>query len=161
MEPWKQEEDLRDALLEKRVGQEGGDAMKELENKTLDSKMEMDILDGLDEIKALNARASAVKVDDLLAKIAADDNKLAEEDEMVLLETFEGKTKRLLHAEDDVNVDALFTRRKRKNPEPAEGNNNVAPLLPGFAVPAAPAAKSAAAPVAVEVKKAPIKLVHY
>jgi hypothetical protein len=51
MEPWKQEEDLRDALLEKRVGQEGGDAMKELENKTLDSKMEMDILDGLDEIK--------------------------------------------------------------------------------------------------------------
>jgi hypothetical protein len=118
------------------------------------------------EIKALNARASAVKVDDMLAKIAADDNKLAEEDEMVLLETFEGKTKRLLHAEDDVNVDALFTRRKRKNPEPAEGNNNVAPLLPGFAVPAVPAAPAAkpaaaAAPVAVEVKKAPIKLVHY
>ena len=40
MEPWKEQEDVKDALLEKRMQQEQGDAMKELENKTMDSKMD-------------------------------------------------------------------------------------------------------------------------
>ncbi len=56
LEPWREQEDERDALIAERVNEEKGDAMKELENKTLDSKMEMEILDALDEIKALNAR---------------------------------------------------------------------------------------------------------
>ncbi len=155
MEPWKQADDLRDALLEKRVGDEGGDAMKELENKTLDSKMEMDILDGLDEIKALNARASSIKVDDILAKRAEEDERLGQEDELVLLETFEGRTKRLLHAEDDVNVDALLTRRKRRTADA----DSVPPSQPA-SVPAPPPPKPGAPVVVVEAKK-PRKLVNY
>jgi len=119
MEPWKEEEDIRDALLEQRAGEEQGDAMKELENKTLDSKMEMEILDGLEEIKALNARQAALNMDDLLASRAKEDDKLDDDDELKLLETFEGGNKRLLHAEDDVNVDALLTRRKRRAPTKA------------------------------------------
>ena len=119
MEPWKEEEDIRDALLEQRAGEEQGDAMKELENKTLDSKMEMEILDGLEEIKALNARQAALNMDDLLASRAKEDDKLDDDDELKLLETFEGGNKRLLHAEDDVNEDALLTRRKRRAPTKA------------------------------------------
>jgi hypothetical protein len=114
MEPWREEDDMRDALLEQRAGEEQGDAMKELENKTLDSKMEMEILDGLDEIRALNARAANVNVDDILAKRVKEDEFLGAEDEMKLLETFEGSNKRLLHAEDEINPEALFTRRKKK-----------------------------------------------
>jgi hypothetical protein len=134
MEPWKEQEDIRETLIEKRTGDEGGDAMKELENKTLDSKMEMDILDGLDEIKALNARASGVKIDDLLARRAAEDDRLGAEDQIQLLETFEGKNKRLLHAQDDVDVDALLSRRKRKAPTesitPSSGVVNSAVVPP-------------------------------
>lgn len=35
-----------------------GDAIKSLENKTMDSKREMDILAGLDEMKSLNTCSS-------------------------------------------------------------------------------------------------------
>ncbi|WP_228058543.1 Saf4/Yju2 family protein [Nostoc sp. LEGE 12447] len=37
--------------------------MKALENRTLDSQVEMDILDALDEIKSLNARNAKVDLD--------------------------------------------------------------------------------------------------
>lgn len=120
VEPWKEADDTRDALLEQRTGAEQGDAMKELENKTLDSKMEMEILDGLEEIRALNARQAAVNMDDFMASREKDAVALDAQDELKLLETFEGSNKRLLHAEDDVDVDVLLTRRKRKAPSKAE-----------------------------------------
>jgi hypothetical protein len=152
MEPWKEKEDIREALIEKRVGEEQGDVMKELENKTMDSKMEMDILDGLDEIKALNARAAGVKLDELIAKRAAEDDRLDEADQLQLVETFEGVTKRLLHAEDKVDVDALLTRRKRKAVEPATNKTSV--VTPAVAAPVAVVAKKP------EQKKV-LKLVDY
>ncbi len=159
MEPWKEQEDIREVLIEKRVGEEQGDAMKELENKTLDSKMEMDILDGLDEIKALNARAAGVKLDDLLAKRAAEDDRLDDADQMQLLETFEGRTKRLLHVEDDINVDSLLTRRKRR-PAAADAHSAAATTATtGSTLPAAPVAPVKVVPVK-ETKKI-IKLVDY
>ncbi|CAG8719643.1 10402_t:CDS:2 [Cetraspora pellucida] len=42
--------------------------MKALENRTLDSKREMDILDALDEIRTRNARNERVDADALVAK---------------------------------------------------------------------------------------------
>ena len=39
--------------------------MKFLENKTFDSKREMDILDALDEIRNSNKRNSLISIDDL------------------------------------------------------------------------------------------------
>lgn len=158
MEPWKEQEDIREVLIEKRVEDEQGDAMKELENKTMDSKMEMDILDGLDEIKALNARAAGVKIDDLLARRAAEDERLDEADQMRLLETFEGRNKRLLHAEDDVDVDALLTRRKR--PAKAAPPSATPSATPAAAA-ATPLAVVPAPPVAVVVPKKVLKLVDY
>jgi hypothetical protein len=53
-----QDEEARD--------QEDADAMKSLENRTLDSKLEMDVLDTLDEIKAMNQRHERVDTEAIL-----------------------------------------------------------------------------------------------
>jgi len=53
---------------EKRIREEEDkvDAMKSLENRTIDNKVEMDILDALDEIKAINQRHQRVDADSLI-----------------------------------------------------------------------------------------------
>lgn len=43
-------------LKDQRDNEEEGNAMKSLENKTFDSKREMEILDAIDNIKHLNKR---------------------------------------------------------------------------------------------------------
>jgi hypothetical protein len=71
------------------------DAMKALENKTMDNKVEMDILDALDEIKAINQRHHTVDTDKVLNAInqkssssqvaaPAEEEKLSAEDEAIL-----------------------------------------------------------------------------
>ncbi|KAJ8527459.1 hypothetical protein ON010_g14804 [Phytophthora cinnamomi] len=54
--------------------------MKALENRTLDSKREMDILDALDEIKAINQRHAKVDTDKLLQQ-HADEGQLSKEEQ--------------------------------------------------------------------------------
>lgn len=54
--------------------------MKALENKTFDSKREMEILDTLDEIRTTNARAERVNPDEILDRMMAQDQKAAEEE---------------------------------------------------------------------------------
>lgn len=72
------------------------DAMKALENRTLDSKTEMDVLDALDEIQAINQRHERVDTDSVINKfmdrnIAADEAAIKEAAELargaVLLST--------------------------------------------------------------------------
>ncbi len=50
--------------------QDEQDAMKALEHKTLDNKMEMDVLDALDEIKAINQRHRRIDSNKVLENIA-------------------------------------------------------------------------------------------
>lgn len=50
--------------------EEEQDAMKALENKTIGNKMEMDVLDALDEMKAINQRHRHVDTNLVLQKIA-------------------------------------------------------------------------------------------
>mmetsp|Transcript_16833 Transcript_16833/g.23163 ORF Transcript_16833/g.23163 Transcript_16833/m.23163 type:complete len:276 (+) Transcript_16833:2-829(+) len=45
------------------------DAMKALENRTIDNKVEMDVLDALDEIKAINQRHERIDTNQLLASL--------------------------------------------------------------------------------------------
>lgn len=85
-----------------REEEEKGNAMKALENKTLDSKREMDILAALDEMRSLKARQERVGVDAALAALRdsaaveaqtaqATAQELAPEDEAALRKLFGGK----------------------------------------------------------------------
>jgi len=95
-EPYKDVEAQKKAALEAREASEKDDPMAKLENKTKDSKIEMDILDALDEIRTQNARHASVKVDDVielhrkqsakLSAAAAKPAELADEDEAALRE---------------------------------------------------------------------------
>lgn len=71
-EPWRDVQAAEEALKEQKENEEEGNAMKFLENKTYDSKREMDILDALDEIKHLNQKKAQVGYEDLLNAFITD-----------------------------------------------------------------------------------------
>ena len=66
-EAYREEEQQREAIKKAREDSEKDDKMAALENKTKDSKMEMEILDGLDEIRTLNNRNARVEIDAVIA----------------------------------------------------------------------------------------------
>jgi hypothetical protein len=112
-EVWKD----NDAALEqdeKTREQEDQDAMKSLENRTLDSKLEMDVLDTLDEIKAMNQRHERVDTESILklreekaaeaARVAA--GGLTEADEALVKATrFRASQPKTLSDDDDDDDD--------------------------------------------------------
>ncbi|GAA5800905.1 hypothetical protein HPULCUR_006344 [Helicostylum pulchrum] len=65
-EPWRGEEDPSEES-------DPDDPMKALEDRTLDSKREMDIMDALDEIRTRNARSERVDVEDVLDRFNNED----------------------------------------------------------------------------------------
>lgn len=56
----------KDAVT-KREDEEKADAMKALEHRTIDSKLEMDIMDALEETKAMSSKRDAIRPDHMLA----------------------------------------------------------------------------------------------
>lgn len=65
-EPWREEEQVTEAMKIKRQLEEENNPLKALENKAIDSKREIDIAEGLDEIRTVNARLEQVDTDALL-----------------------------------------------------------------------------------------------
>ncbi|KAM7495341.1 hypothetical protein LguiB_029950 [Lonicera macranthoides] len=65
-EPWRAEDEVADEEKRKKDAEGMGDAMKSLENRTLDSKREMDILAALDEVKSMKSRHATVTFDIML-----------------------------------------------------------------------------------------------
>jgi hypothetical protein len=68
-ELWRENEEITEEEKKQREEEDSHDVMKGLENRTLDSKVEMDILDALDEIKAINQRHERVDTNDILKKL--------------------------------------------------------------------------------------------
>ncbi|KAF6764937.1 CWC16 protein [Ephemerocybe angulata] len=74
-EPWSDEEAVQEEDRLAKLDEEENNPMKVLENRTLDSKREMEILDALQDIRARNARIErAGQGDALLARIEANDS---------------------------------------------------------------------------------------
>ncbi|XP_010476849.1 PREDICTED: coiled-coil domain-containing protein 94 homolog [Camelina sativa] len=109
-EPWRAEDEEVDKDKQKRDAEEMGDAMKSLENRTLDSKREMDIIAALDEMKSMKTRHAHVSVDAMLEALqrtgAEKVKRIEEEDEAVIKSIF-GKQKEIIRriADDDFDDD--------------------------------------------------------
>ncbi|KAG8711673.1 hypothetical protein FRC08_015619 [Ceratobasidium sp. 394] len=96
-EPWREESAVEEEDRLARLEEEENNPMKALENRTVDSKREMDILDALQDIRARNARNERVGISDaqraLEARIEIDPEVEAkrleeEEDEKLVREVF-------------------------------------------------------------------------
>lgn len=61
-EVWRDTASKEDAAATERAADDESNAMTALENRTLDSKLEMDVLDALDEIKVMQSNVMQYNV---------------------------------------------------------------------------------------------------
>ncbi|XP_027064923.1 uncharacterized protein [Coffea arabica] len=108
-EPWRAEDEQVESEKRKRDSEEMGDAMKSLENRTLDSKREMDILAALDEVKSMKSRQASVSVDAMLEVLQRaneeKERKLFEEDEALIRSIFKGSSESYVRRINDDDFD--------------------------------------------------------
>ena len=99
-EPWREEKIVEEEDRLAKLEEEENNPMKVLENRTIDSKREMDILDALQDIRAKNARIERVgQTIDLTARINKDE-----------IESEEDAERRRLEEEDEKRVREVFSR---------------------------------------------------
>ena len=87
-----------DRLREEKEEDEANNPMLALENRTKESRREMDVLDALEEIRDWNARNAHVKFDDLMERHLETEKKVKEEEER----------------EDEALVSRLFGKQQEK-----------------------------------------------
>lgn len=125
-EPWRTKDDDENKEFEEE--EVADDPMKALENRTLDSKREMEILDALDEIRLRNARSERVNLDEVLKRFSAADrdaiqSRLKEEeqeDERKALEAFQsadGERVRKLTNDEEPDAITLVNQAAELKPQ--------------------------------------------
>ena len=136
-EPWREEEQVTEAMKIKRQLEEENNPLKALENKAIDSKREIDIAEGLDEIRSVNARLEHVDTDALLIsmqeKQKAEDEatESAKKTKLMSLDEKEIEDKLLKEAftvrvkEDDQVAANLRSSLHNKNPSSSSGITGV------------------------------------
>jgi len=112
-ESWREERIAGEESKLLKEMEEENNPMKALENRTIDSKREMDILDALDEIRTRNARNERVDADALLDKLV-DQDKIKEKSQEELLDEEDDKLTRSIYH----NVDGDMVKRIADDDEP-------------------------------------------
>lgn len=69
-EPWRQEQRDGEEARTRRLLEEMNNPMRALENKTFDSKRDLDLAEGLDELRTVNARLDQVDTDRLFVDLS-------------------------------------------------------------------------------------------
>jgi len=77
-EVWRETAEKQEEVVQQREEEDELDNMKALENRTLDSKIEMDVLDALEEIKSINHRHERVDTEKVLQALHSRHKKTAE-----------------------------------------------------------------------------------
>ncbi|KAI9299258.1 DUF572-domain-containing protein, partial [Neoconidiobolus thromboides FSU 785] len=85
-EPWRDEDQINKELLELKEKEEENNPLKALENRTKESKREMEIMEGLDEIRTRNARFERMDASELLDKLIETND--SDEDEKIANQVF-------------------------------------------------------------------------
>lgn len=124
-EPWREEKAVEEEDRLAKLEEEENNPMKALENRTIDSKREMEILDALQDIRARNARNERVGQSvDLLARIntqeiedeeTAERERLEEEDEKLVREVFS----KVAVPSGSEETKVVTVKRKADNVEPS------------------------------------------
>jgi len=105
-EPWREEKAVEEEDRLAKMEEEENNPMKALENRTVDSKREMDILDALQDIRARNARNERLgQSGDILDRIGIEE-----------VETEEDREKRLQDEEDEKIIREVFTKMPEAGP---------------------------------------------
>lgn len=112
-EPWRATDEATDEAVKKRETEELGDAMKALENRTLDSKQEMDIMSALDEMKSMRSRHATVGVEDMMAALrrtaSEKEKEMEEQDEAVLKSVVFQNSSKFVRRIDDAELEEDYT----------------------------------------------------
>lgn len=166
--PTKEVEELDDEERLKRKEEEReGDPMKKLEERTMDSRREMEILDALQDIRTRNARLERVDAEAVLAKVHGrgvgssagltaenveeEEKAKAQEEDELLVRKYFGKA---LDASSSTNGNGVTVKRKLEEEE-AEAEPDVHSLLAMKASQSPAAATPSTAPVVKKKKSGP------
>ncbi|KAG6813097.1 hypothetical protein H0H92_013951 [Tricholoma furcatifolium] len=120
-EPWREEKAVEEEDRLAKLEEEENNPMKALENRTIDSKREMDILDALQDIRARNARNERVGNSvDLLAQLGMEEVEDAEDAERKRLEEEDEKIVREIFSRIPTGSDGatMVVKRKAEDVEP-------------------------------------------
>jgi hypothetical protein len=123
-EMWRDTELATDEARKIREDEDEADAMKALENRTMDSKIEMDVLDALDEIKAINQRHERIDTNKLISALHKNTDAAVDDRNVV------NKTTGVTLADEELIKSIKFRGSKISDPEDDGGEEGVSTLKP-------------------------------